>query len=742
MASMLPLTSLLNPTPPPDTSPRFETDHDPRSLSMASYTNESLPRHLSGRQPPANRESGDSLHSGTVDIVDFYPFEDLDEDSLREVSRFQIQTFGRIRDSFRRIPYNTGKRDFFEKTGRQCFEVFQYDFKIPGCESLWTVMWDVKIGLVRTTPFFKCCSYSKTISAKMLNQNPGLRDISHSITGGAIRAQGYWMPFDCAKAVCATFCYHISGALIPLFGPDFPAQCIPPNTPRHGHMVIDPAIIARSRREAENFRLLYCNLPSPTSPRYSSSISPRTPGVRLRIDGPQAYSQTDHRGGLRFRGGIMDSPYGTTTDTDVEGTMWNAFPRLPPFHADRTNRPHIAARPRKDYDNKPVRASPHGWTAVNILPSPISRNVQEPHVPRFDSPRSFPKSPPRSPVPDRWLSAIPGLSDVDLHATQPKHYHHPLPSRDVSRAGQEQQLPVHAGARAHASNTYRASGPTSHALSPGDKRTLDDCEYDAGESQDETGFSEPPSPRPVPQRAPWPETQLSRPPRCTGKAQGTYPTDVNRGTNAAENLHGPAAESKPTLASARSPDGVQKLRIVPLPGGPHIHISEIKEEIIKSTDVGRVESSRSSITNSDSTKDNNENSTTNIRKDSRTCFGHMEEVAALTLLRLGELEKQREINRAQQQDQLLDDQKQVTEHNHGDNSGEITGHREDSETWTAILARDPHASTSVLSFAASAAQARPSTQAPSPCESPADEEQEAGGCSARHRRKRRKAKSF
>jgi hypothetical protein len=40
-------------------------------------------------------------------------------------------------------------------------EVFQYEFKLIGEEKTYTVMWDYNIGLVRITPFFKCCKYSK-----------------------------------------------------------------------------------------------------------------------------------------------------------------------------------------------------------------------------------------------------------------------------------------------------------------------------------------------------------------------------------------------------------------------------------------------------------------------------------------------------------------------------------------------------------------------------------------------------
>lgn len=65
-------------------------------------------------------------------------------------------------------------------------------------------MWDYNIGLVRITPFFKCLQYSKvraflyradstddqTVPSKMMANNPGLKGICHSITGGALAAQG------------------------------------------------------------------------------------------------------------------------------------------------------------------------------------------------------------------------------------------------------------------------------------------------------------------------------------------------------------------------------------------------------------------------------------------------------------------------------------------------------------------------------------------------------------------------
>ncbi|TDZ31791.1 Transcriptional repressor XBP1 [Colletotrichum spinosum] len=167
-------------------------------------------------------------------IIRYYPFEHIDDMSRREVFRFRVTPFGHIQESF-----------------------FKYEFRLPGEDTVYTVMWDYNIGLVRMTPFFKCCKYSKTIPAKMLGLNPGLKDITHSITGGAIAAQGYWMPYDCAKAVCATFCYNIAGALIPIFGPTFPSLCIPPGSPDYARMVIDPRIVEESIRDADLSRKVH-----------------------------------------------------------------------------------------------------------------------------------------------------------------------------------------------------------------------------------------------------------------------------------------------------------------------------------------------------------------------------------------------------------------------------------------------------------------------------------------------------
>ena len=98
---------------------------------------------------------------------------------------------------------------------------------------------------------FTNLSPHQTTPAKALNLNPGLKDLSHSITGGALAAQGYWMPYSCARAVCLTFCYHIRWALTPIFGPSFIRECLSPENPEFGRFRIDAETIRCAQLEAE-----------------------------------------------------------------------------------------------------------------------------------------------------------------------------------------------------------------------------------------------------------------------------------------------------------------------------------------------------------------------------------------------------------------------------------------------------------------------------------------------------------
>ncbi|EMD00672.1 hypothetical protein BAUCODRAFT_179029 [Baudoinia panamericana UAMH 10762] len=227
------------------------------------------------------------------DPVNYRPFECTDtplcltdqqwKEMDKQHERFAVYPSGRsgdglIRDYQRHIPYASDKKTFFGKTSREGFEVFQYTFKMPddGAGKAYTVMWDYQIGLVRITPFFKALKYSKvwflptlqfrdeaadgwitsqTTPAKALSTNDGLKELSHSITGGALAAQGYWMPYSCARAICLSFCYPIRWALTPIFGHSFLKDCLRPDQPGYGKFKISSEVISCARLEAENLRM-------------------------------------------------------------------------------------------------------------------------------------------------------------------------------------------------------------------------------------------------------------------------------------------------------------------------------------------------------------------------------------------------------------------------------------------------------------------------------------------------------
>lgn len=236
------------------------------------------------------------------------------------------------------------------------------------------------------------------------------------------------MPFTCAKAVCATFCAPIAGALIPIFGPDFPSQCTSPEAPEHGRMAIDPKIVADSAREAELFRRVYANASSvaansqlpeqqhhhhhhvhhtqtrvgggggggghnncghgPALPSPTSIPSPRLARRALNVQQQRYGSPQDFE---RERAGLDDrvrfhhhksgpsSPYATDSEPDMHHHHHHhhhAGPEMPSLH-HALNRGGLPYSPLS-----PPRSSGHGssWTVVNHPPHhspPSSQYLQQ-----------------------------------------------------------------------------------------------------------------------------------------------------------------------------------------------------------------------------------------------------------------------------------------------------------------------------------------------------------------------------
>ncbi|KAH6659691.1 hypothetical protein BKA67DRAFT_652915 [Truncatella angustata] len=433
---MISVASLLNPAPSGPSVHGFPPSPAPSASPTSSLADESS--FYDRSMIPKNKMPKDAAiftKGKAKGVVNFHPFEILDEFSIGELRKYQVFPVGKIQEYCRHIPYNSGKKNFFEKTGRESFEVFQYVFKVPGDDIEYAVMWDYNVGLVRMTPFFKCCKYSKTTPAKMLNLNPGLKEITHSITGGSIMAQGYWMPYECAKAVCATFCHHIAGALIPIFGPDFPSQCISLQDPKYRQMSISPSIIIQSTREAEHFRRFYTNMVTSTS-----SASPqhdRKFFKDLFVD-----SRHNHRYRMRRPFISCNNPCGTDTDGE----------RSPAADCSISDRLHYASIP----SIVPNRIT-NGWTPANMSAQHYDASA-----------------------PNTWLSAVPQFVGNQSYHMDHGHQAHSRAQSYGNPPPQNYNPHHHHDHHGHRSHHPNAYTPTSHRHSRQPKRPADHIETDYG----------------------------------------------------------------------------------------------------------------------------------------------------------------------------------------------------------------------------------------------------------------------
>lgn len=174
------------------------------------------------------------------------------------------------------------------------------------------------------------------------------------------------MPYQCAKAVCATFCHHIAGALVPIFGPDFPSQCIPPYAPDHGRMIIDPTIIAQSTRDADRLRRLYADVVTS-----AGSASPRRERKAFR----STYDESRHHPRHRIRKSFMgrNSPYGTDTDGESSSVIdlnmqdRSQYAPIPAVAPHRVHNTWMSANMPSRHHDAPV---PSPW--LSVVPRLIS----------------------------------------------------------------------------------------------------------------------------------------------------------------------------------------------------------------------------------------------------------------------------------------------------------------------------------------------------------------------------------
>ncbi|KAJ4989752.1 APSES transcription factor Xbp1 [Stagonosporopsis vannaccii] len=309
-----------------------------------------------------------------VGHVNYPPHEARGNNDLEIKHReFSVFPLGEIhKRGMRHIPYASDKKDFLVKTNRESFEVFQYTYKRPGEERSYTVVWDYNTGLVRMTPFFKSCKYPKTVPSKALNQNPGLKDISYSITGGALVCQGYWVPWQAARELAATFCWELRWALTPVFGDEFLEMCKPPHDHAFAKFVINPRTVRFCKKETDRFRdegFSYQLL----LPKMASSIATS----RVPIFTPPVWKDNDAASPL-------ESGYGT----DIE--YYNTYPSdlISPHRQYNTRHLASTLEVKSPIISSTAQTSTSCSPVAAFAPTPISTSTSAHDTPYSESLRT------------------------------------------------------------------------------------------------------------------------------------------------------------------------------------------------------------------------------------------------------------------------------------------------------------------------------------------------------------------
>jgi hypothetical protein len=110
---MIPVASLLNPTPPPD----GRVTH-----CSSRYTTGILPPTLQSKKPKMSKDVITPAKGKIKGEVRYPPHEKHCEDVKKKLREFQVHPMTGIANFCKHIPYNSEKKSFLEKTGREGFE--------------------------------------------------------------------------------------------------------------------------------------------------------------------------------------------------------------------------------------------------------------------------------------------------------------------------------------------------------------------------------------------------------------------------------------------------------------------------------------------------------------------------------------------------------------------------------------------------------------------------------------------
>lgn len=128
-----------------------------------------------------------------------------------------------------------------------------------------TIMWDYCTGLVHLTGIWKALGNSKADIVRLVDNHPELEGVIRRIRGGFLKVQGTWVPFELCKKLALRTCYTIRHALISVFGPDFPGQCLKPDVRGYGTLTLDDSGIDNKKRKRKKVE----SVPQPATRKLS-----------------------------------------------------------------------------------------------------------------------------------------------------------------------------------------------------------------------------------------------------------------------------------------------------------------------------------------------------------------------------------------------------------------------------------------------------------------------------------------
>lgn len=215
------------------------------------------------------------------------------------------------------------------------------------------------------------------------------------------------MPYGCARAVCATFCWRIRWALTPIFGPSFLRDCISEGHPNYCSFKIDPEVLRVAERETEGWnkesKRVRGHMPlnglGPAKPSAVTSaphalvapsakvLRPRRPKIQTALDSPIS-SEDDHSTATTAsrRNRFGDSPSVSPktmvspapTWTSINSHAYNLRKSLTPMSdaGDLTMPETPVVSNYRARGVVPVRGGHNYYFMPNETPTPASRSTR------------------------------------------------------------------------------------------------------------------------------------------------------------------------------------------------------------------------------------------------------------------------------------------------------------------------------------------------------------------------------